>query len=104
MEKLFIAVVVASLSASPLVAGHANPWATDEDNLEMQYHEENLAQSEDTPGEDEMLGVMVQSARGKLEGTMLGRSGGGYSAGQGVGVGRGNRGGNGGSGNGHGGI
>ena len=37
----------------------------------MQYHEENLAQSEDTPGEDEMLGRirMVQTAHGKLETT-----------------------------------
>ena len=103
MKKLFIAAVVTSVAGSPLIAGHANPWATDEDDLDMQYHEENLAQSEDTPGEDEMLGVMVQSARGKLEGTMLGRAGSGYSAGRGVGAGEGNGGGNGGSGNGNGG-
>lgn len=50
-------------------AGHANPWATETDDLLMQYHEENLAQSEDTPGEDEMLGRMVQTAHGKLETT-----------------------------------
>lgn len=101
MKKLFLAAVVTSLSCSPLIAGHANPWATDEDDLDMQYHEENLAQSEDTPGEDEMLGVMVQGARGKLEGTMFDRADGGYSAGQGVGAGGGN--GGGGSGNGNGG-
>lgn len=50
------------------MAGHANPWTDDTSILNMQYHEENLAQSIDTPGEDEMLGVMVQTARGKLEG------------------------------------
>jgi len=63
-------------------AGHANPWATPEDDLLMQNHEENLAQSEDTPGEDEMLGVMDQHAFGKL--------GGSPSTGGGMGVGGGN--------------
>jgi len=47
-------------------AGHANLWATPEDDLLMQYHDENLEQSVDTPGEDEMLGVMDQGAYGKL--------------------------------------
>lgn len=59
-----IAVAIASIAA-PAFAGHANPWATEDDTLLMQYHEENLAQSVDTPGEDEMLGVMVQKANGK---------------------------------------
>lgn len=53
--------------ASPALAGHANPWAEPEDELLMQYHDDNLEQSVDTPGEDEMLGVMIQSARGQLE-------------------------------------
>lgn len=78
-EKLITAGLLCCL-ASPLVAGHANPWATDDDDLLMQYHDENLAQSEDTPGEDEMLGVMVQNARGKLE-DATGRSMGGFAGG-----------------------
>lgn len=79
-------------------AGHANPWATPEDDLLMQYHDENLEQSEDTPGEDEMLGVMEQDAYGKLGGSPttggLGSGmGGGASAsvGPGAGVGDGPR-------------
>jgi len=51
-------------------AGHANPWATPEDDILMQYHDENLEQSVDTPGEDEMLGTMDQNARGKLDTTL----------------------------------
>ena len=60
-----IAVAVAFVAA-PAFAGHNNPWATEDDTILMQYHEENLAQSVDTPGEDEMLGVMVRKANGKL--------------------------------------
>ena len=67
MKRTLLIATLASSLATPLVAGHANPWATEEDELLMQYHEENLAQSEDTAGEDEMLGVMVQNARGKLD-------------------------------------
>ncbi|KTG17595.1 MULTISPECIES: hypothetical protein [unclassified Guyparkeria] len=66
-------------------AGHANPWATPEDDLLMQYHEENLEQSEDTPGEDEMLGVMDRNAYGKLGGSPT--TGGGMGGGPGVGGG-----------------
>ncbi|MCE5971997.1 hypothetical protein LZA78_00645 [Sinirhodobacter sp. WL0062] len=57
----------ALLLGSAAMAGHNNPWATEDDTILSQYHEENLTQSVDTPGEDEMLGVMVQNARGKLE-------------------------------------
>lgn len=42
--------------AAPALAGHANPWSSDEDSVNSQNHEENLTQSEGTPGEDEMLG------------------------------------------------
>ncbi|RRQ23339.1 hypothetical protein D5687_07865 [Guyparkeria sp. SCN-R1] len=66
-------------------AGHANPWATPEDDLLMQYHDENLEQSEDTPGEDEMLGVMDQGAYGKLDGSPTT-----VAPGAGAGVGGGN--------------
>ncbi|MFP4251380.1 MAG: hypothetical protein ACLFRM_01945 [Guyparkeria sp.] len=49
----------------------------------MQYHDENLEQSVDTPGEDEMLGVMEQGAYGKLVGFPT-------TSGAGAGVGGGN--------------
>jgi len=58
------------LFAGQAVAGHANPWATPEDEVLMQYHDENLVQSEGTPGHDEMLGAMNQDARGKLDTSM----------------------------------
>jgi len=74
MKKILIISTIAAAIAGPVFAGHANPWATDDDTILSQNHEENLAQSEDTPGEDEMLGVMVQQARGKLD-TDLGPSG-----------------------------
>jgi len=35
----------------------------------MQYHQENLEQSVDTPGENEMLGLMDRGAYGKLGGS-----------------------------------
>ncbi len=89
MKKLLLAVVVTGLAASPLVAGHANPWATDEDVLQMQFHDENLAQSEETPGEDEMRGVMVRSAHGKLGTTGRGLAERGASAGHGASTGGG---------------
>lgn len=76
MKKTLVMAVVAALSGGAVWAGHANPWATEEDDLLMQNHEENLAQSVDTPGEDEMLGVMVQSAHGKLDGLSDGSNGG----------------------------
>ncbi|MCI2399108.1 hypothetical protein [Aliiroseovarius subalbicans] len=67
MKNLFLSSAVVSLIASPLFAGHANPWASENDAINSQFHEINLAQSVDTPGEDEMLGNMVQTARGKLD-------------------------------------
>lgn len=82
--------VLATMFAAPLYAGHANPWATADDELVMQYHEENLAQSVDTPQEDAMLGRMTRTARGKIEldagkeegqGLSKGKSGGGSQGG-----------------------
>ena len=67
MKVILLVAVMGSSIAAPLIAGHANPWATEGDVLEMQYHEENLARSLGTSGEDEMLGTMVQKARGKLD-------------------------------------
>lgn len=60
----------ALLLGSAAMAGHNTPWASEDDSVLSQDHEENLAQSIDTPGEDEMLGNMVQNARGKLEGSL----------------------------------
>ncbi|PFG61550.1 hypothetical protein AXZ77_0095 [Thioclava sp. ES.031] len=68
MIKTMGLVALAALYAGASWAGHANPWATEDDVIYSQNHEENLEQSVDTPGEDEMLGVMVRSAHGKLDG------------------------------------
>ncbi|MDR9440479.1 MAG: hypothetical protein RI841_13445 [Halomonas sp.] len=87
------------LAATPALAGHANPWATDDDDLLMQYHDENLQQSEDTPGEDEMLGIMEQHASGKLDAEETsGTTGGGQGHANGSGVDSGGSGGSGGEG------
>ncbi|SEQ68825.1 hypothetical protein [Thalassovita taeanensis] len=64
--KIIAGLVASVLVTSPVFAGHINPWATSEDDLLEQYHEANLEQSVDTPGEDEMLGVMNRNAVGKL--------------------------------------
>ena len=68
MKTLGAAALLALVTALPALAGHANPWATDEDSVNNQNHEENQEQSIDTPGEDEMLGTMVREAHGKLDG------------------------------------
>lgn len=84
------ASLVAILITGPAVAGHNNPWATPDDDLLMQYHDENLEQSVDTPGEDEMLGIMIQNASGKLDGSLTNsigsHQGGGLRAGAGAGM------------------
>lgn len=98
MIKTLGLAAAAALYAGTLWAGHANPWATEDDVLLMQNHEENLAQSIDTPGEDEILGVMVQSAHGKLDGLAGGSNGStGGGSGDGSGGGSGNGGGKGGN-------
>ena len=77
MRKILISAVFAGSIASPLISGHGNPWATEDDVLQMQYHAANLVQSVGTPGEDEMRGTKVQTARGKLDdGVGAGASGG----------------------------
>lgn len=73
--KTVAGVLLALCAVTPALAGHNNPWATDGDTILSQNHEANLLQSVDTPGEDEMLGVMVQQARGKLEGLAGGQRG-----------------------------
>ncbi|OWY08334.1 hypothetical protein B6V74_14400 [Thioclava sp. F42-5] len=84
MIKTIGLAALAALYAGASWAGHANPWATEDDVIYSQNHEENLVQSVDTPGEDEMLGVMVQSARGKLDG-LSGGSGASDASGDGSG-------------------
>ena len=61
-----LALLLALTAATPLWAAHANPWMSEEDEVLMQYHDENLAQSEETEGDDEMLGTMTGTATGKL--------------------------------------
>ncbi len=67
MWHILLSAIFVIGGGTAALAGHANPWTDDTAILNMQYHDENLAQSIDTPGEDEMLGEMVQQARGKLE-------------------------------------
>ncbi|EPX86929.1 hypothetical protein [Salipiger mucosus] len=71
------AFCVACTLGSAVAASHANPWATSDDEVTSQYHEANQARSIGTPGEDEMKGVMVRRASGKLGGSASERSGGG---------------------------
>jgi hypothetical protein len=73
--KTAAGILLALCTVTPAMAGHNNPWATDTDTILSQNHETNLLQSLDTPGEDEMLGVMVQNARGKLDGLSGGQRG-----------------------------
>lgn len=98
--KTGICVIAAlGMMSSAAMAAHANPWADPEDVVQSQYHEDNQARSIDTPGEDEMKGVMTRNAHGKL-----GTAGGNAQGGQGQGSGNGKGGGgNGGGGNGGGG-
>lgn len=100
MKTLFlIGTLVTAATASPVLAGHANPWTDDTSILNMQYHKENLARSIGTSGEDEMLGTMVQTAHGKLDG-MAADTGAGASAGSGGAHGAGGPGGGGNGGDG----
>ena len=64
--RFTVAAIAIALIGAPAFAGHNNPWATADDTILSQYHEEYLEKSVDTPGEDEMLGTMVQKANGKL--------------------------------------
>ncbi|MPQ94368.1 hypothetical protein [Thioclava sp. JE_KL1] len=100
MLKTMGLVALAALYAGASWAGHANPWATEDDVIYNQEHEDNLVKSIDTPGEDEMLGVMVRSAHGKLDGLA---GGSGSSGGTGGGSGSGSGAGGSGGGSGHGG-
>lgn len=67
MTRQLALTAVLALLAAPALAGHANPWASEDDTILSKNHETNLAQSVGTPGEDEMRGVMEQNAHGKLD-------------------------------------
>ena len=105
MRMITIAAAWAvSIAAGPVLAAHKNPWAGEDVDVLPQYHDANQEQSIGTPGEDEILGLTVRAALGKLDGSApggttsasegAGRSGtgGAGSAGQG-GAGGGNGGG-----------
>jgi hypothetical protein len=78
--KTAAGILFAICAVTPAMAGHNNPWATQDDTILSQNHDTNLLQSLDTPGEDEMLGVMVRNARGKLDGLSGGQRGKGGAA------------------------
>ncbi|EAU45619.1 hypothetical protein [Salipiger bermudensis] len=69
---LALAVIALTGSASTLAAGHANPWTDDLSEVREKNHDSNQAKSTDTPGEDEMRGVMSRNAHGKTSGTAAG--------------------------------
>ena len=78
MKRTLTAAVAAAfaLATATLVhAGHANPWADADDTVLEQFHDTNQTRSIDTPGEDEMRGVMVQKAFGKTSGVASDSSG-----------------------------
>lgn len=87
--KLALGLIAVAATASPAMASHANPWATDDDTVLAKNHDENQAKSIDTPGEDEMRGKLVRNAYGKLGGNDRGKStlGGGAKSGRMVGGG-----------------
>ncbi|OSQ51225.1 hypothetical protein [Marivita geojedonensis] len=86
MKYAFLIAAAVSFVSASAMADHANPWATEDDTVLSQYHDENQSRSADTPGEDEMRGAMVRNARGKLdEGAGSGQAGkgrGGKSSGK----------------------
>ncbi|MGO4916932.1 hypothetical protein [Pseudogemmobacter sp. W21_MBD1_M6] len=67
----------------PTFASHNNPWATPDDTVQAKNHDVNQEQSIDTPGEDEMLGDMIQNAtRGPSNSSKGGgETGGGHGGG-----------------------
>lgn len=72
ITPLALAVIALSGSISALEAGHANPWTDDLSEVLEKNHDSNQARSADTPGEDEMRGVMTRNAHGKTGGSAAG--------------------------------
>ncbi len=99
MKTLTATVAILALFSGAAFASHANPWATEDDTVLAKNHDDNQVRSVDTPGEDEMNGVMTRSARGKLDADLGGgaaqAANGAGGSGAGAGAGAGNGGGNG---------
>ena len=70
MKTLTLAAALTALSFAQVIAGHANPWATEADSVLEKNHDANQAKSVNAPGEDEMRGNMAQRAWGKLGNTV----------------------------------
>ncbi|WP_300548941.1 hypothetical protein [Roseovarius sp.] len=102
MKNFALGFAIASLTVTPVIAEHNNPWATPTDTVLAQFHEENQEVSIDTPGEDEMNGRLVQNVSANA-GEGLGGSDTGGGSGQGGGQGGGGQGGGGQGGGGRGG-
>ena len=106
MTRTIAIAALFAAAALPAAADHANPWATADDTVLSQFHDVNQARSADTPGEDEMNGVMERNANGKLGGASMDLAEvegaddaeGGREGGQGGGSGEGGQGGGSGSG------
>jgi hypothetical protein len=71
MTRTIAIAALFAAAALPAAADHANPWATADDTVLSQFHDVNQARSADTPGEDEMNGVMERTANGKLGGASM---------------------------------
>jgi hypothetical protein len=66
MKTTALLTIACFLLGGPGLAGHANPWASEDDVVLQKNHEVNQLKSINTPGEDEMRGNMTRSAFGKL--------------------------------------
>lgn len=62
MKRIALGLAIALFGMLPAFASHNNPWATPDDTVQAKNHDVNQDQSIDTPGEDEMLGEMIQHA------------------------------------------
>lgn len=94
MKKIALSVALVSLSVSPVLAAHNNPWAGADDTVLAKNHDGNQEKSIGTPGEDEMRGQMNQNVNSNAGGSSVGGTSSGGSSNQAGG-------GNGGMGHGH---
>ncbi|MFD0979755.1 hypothetical protein [Tropicimonas aquimaris] len=63
-----LAGILAAFSLSAAHADHNNPWASEEDTVLGQNHDDNQSFSDDRPGEDEMKGVANSRGRDSVTG------------------------------------
>lgn len=110
MKRVFFGFIVSVAMTGQVFAAHNNPWATDLTTVLGKNHDTNQAQSEGTPGQDEMRGNMNQNVSPNAGGGygVAASAGGGGQHGGGLGqggagtAGGGQGGGNGGQGGGQG--